>query len=275
MQCEWTQLLSVLPKSIRGDVDATGRLSLQEIRLRINQPPELIMADSRLFLNKIIKPDDLEYIINMASGYSPWAATTIANGYITAQGGHRIGICGNAVVKDGHMTAMHTVTSLCIRVARDIPDVAKGLAGCKGSILIIGKPGSGKTTLLRDLIRLRSEKECVAVVDERQELFPVGFSTGCRSHVLTGCPKVQGIDTLLRTMGPDTIAIDEITAQNDCQALMNAGWCGVSLLATAHASTKKDLFARPIYRPVIEAELFQYLVILRPDKTWIMERIAS
>jgi stage III sporulation protein AA len=76
-------------------------------------------------------------------------------------------------------------------------------------------------------------------------------------------------------MGPDTIAIDEITAQKDCQALMNAGWCGVSLLATAHASTKKDLFARPIYRPVIEAELFQYLVILRPDKTWIMERIAS
>lgn len=92
---------------------------------------------------------------------------------------------------------------------------------------------------------------------------------------MSGCPKVQGIDTVLRTMGPATVAIDEITATEDCKALLQAGWCGVSLLATAHAGTRQDLFSRPVYRPVVEAGLFQYLVILHSDKTWTVERMTS
>lgn len=275
MKCEWIPLLSILPKSIQADVNKIGKTKLQELRLRVNHPPELVFGEVNMFLDGMMHSDDLEHIINRATNYSPWAASTISKGYITIQGGHRIGICGNAVVQDGRMTAMRSITSLCIRIARDYTGIAHGLETITESILIIGQPGSGKTTLLRDLIRLRSEKECVAVVDERQELFPEGFSAGSRTDVMSGCPKVQGIDTVLRTMGPATVAIDEITATEDCKALLQAGWCGVSLLATAHAGTRQDLFSRPVYRPVVEAGLFQYLVILHSDKTWTVERMTS
>ena len=76
-------------------------------------------------------------------------------------------------------------------------------------------------------------------------------------------------------MGPDTIAIDEITAYEDCQALLQAGWCGVSLLATAHAGSREDLLRRPVYRPIIESGLFDTLLVLSGDKTWHAERLNT
>ena len=74
-------------------------------------------------------------------------------------------------------------------------------------------------------------------------------------------------------MSPDTIAMDEITAKEECDALLHAGWCGVHLLATAHAGSKIDLFSRPVYRPIIESKLFETLIILQPDKSWHIERM--
>lgn len=78
---------------------------------------------------------------------------------------------------------------------------------------------------------------------------------------------------LLRTMSPDVVAMDEITAKEDCDALIQAGWCGVKLLATAHAGGKNDLFSRPVYAPLAETGLFDTLIILQTDKSWTMERI--
>ena len=73
---------------------------------------------------------------------------------------------------------------------------------------------------------------------------------------------------LLRTMGPDIIAVDEITAAEDSSALLQAGWCGVSLIATAHASDRIDLLNRPIYKPIIQSRLFDCLVKMQYNKTW-------
>lgn len=177
-------------------------------------------------------------------------------------------------MQNGCMTGLRTVRSLNIRVARDFPGIANDLAGLRGSVLILGRPGSGKTTLLRDLIRQLSIKENVSVVDERGELFPVGFMPGQRTDVMTGCSKSHGIDTVLRTMGPDTIAVDEITAAEDCTALIQAGWCGVRLLATAHASGIADLRSRKVYGPLVEHRLFETAVILQTDKSFRTERMA-
>ena len=69
------------------------------------------------------------------------------------------------------------------------------------------------------------------------------------------------------------VALDEITAERDCEALLNAGWCGISLLATAHASGKRDFMERPIYRPLVESRLFDTLLILQTDKSWRIERV--
>lgn len=282
MRCAWQAYINLLPIRMRQEVDRLGCNSLQELRLRLNQPPELITNEGSTWLQDTVTGDDLSFCVNAASRYSPWSAATSAQGYITAPGGHRLGLCGSAAVSDGVMNAVTGVSSLCLRVARDFPGIAEKAAAVKGSILILGKPGSGKTTLLRDLIRQKSDTGdgAVAVVDERGELFPkvqceYCFSTGKRTDVLTGCPKQQGINTVLRTMNPAIIAVDEITAAQDCEALIHAGWCGVKFLATVHAGSRIDLYSRPIYKPIIKSGLFDYLLFLRPDKSWYMERVEQ
>lgn len=276
MNCAWKELLSILPLWVRAEVDELGRDTMQELRLRSGYVPELIRSSGNLRLKRAVSADDLSYIVNTASRYSPWAAATVSQGYITALGGHRIGLCGQAVVQDNKMTGMRQIRSLCIRVARDFPGIAEKLQYMNGSVLIIGPPGSGKTTLLRDLIRLKSDggKGSVAVVDERGELFPDGYATGFRTDVLTGCTKGQAIDRLLRVMSPSVIAMDEVTSEEDCVSLMKAGWCGVDLLATAHAASKGDLISRHIYSPLVKSGIFDTLVVLQRDKSFKAERMA-
>ncbi len=274
MTCAWKELLGILPAWLAQEVDRQGRDTLQELRLRLGQPPQLICKGSTVWLSREVSMDDLNFCVNTASRYSPWAAQSAAQGYITAPGGHRIGLCGEAVIQGDTMTGIRTIRSLCIRVARDFPGIAAKYGGWSGSILIIGPPGSGKTTLLRDLIRQISRNETVAVVDERRELFPDQHFTGGQAmDVLSGCPKAAGIDAVLRTMGPDTIAVDEVTAEADCAALLRAGWCGVRLVATAHASSASDLRCRELYRPLTATRLFTHVLILRRDKTLHEERM--
>lgn len=172
------------------------------------------------------------------------------------------------------MTGFQSVDSLCIRVARDYPGVSRG-APAEESLLILGAPGWGKTTLLRDLARSIAENHTVSVVDERGELFPDGFERGKRMDVLSHCPKVQGIHRVLRSMGPEWIAVDEITATEDCDALAEAAGCGVKLLATAHASSVADLQRRSVYRRLLETEVFQQVLVLDADWTWHRERVKQ
>ncbi len=273
MTCAWNDFLSILPPRLRPEVDRLGKNTGQNLRLRLHAPPELCCGKKTFWLNEQITRDDLNFCINTASRYSPWAATTITKGYLTAKGGHRIGICGEAVMKNGEMTGIREVTSLCIRIARDFPGIAKELSHLEGSVLILGAPGWGKTTLLRDLIRQKGNQGAsISVLDEREELFPEGLSIGNRVEVMRGCPKPQGVDMLLRTMEPEIIAMDEITAKEDCLALQKAAWCGVSLYATAHASSLEDFLHREIYAPLLKQNLFEHIVILRKEKTWRLER---
>ena len=274
MKCAWEQLLGILPKWLSYDVDKYGRLQLQEVRLRLGCVPELNLGRTSLWLDRIVTGDDLNFVVNTASRYSPWAAATIQDGYITAAGGHRIGICGEAVIKDGVMVGVRNVNSLCIRVARDYGGISGAAAKLNGSVLLIGPPGVGKTTLLRDLARRIAAEETIGVVDERGELFPEGITRGRRMDVITGCGKAKGIDLLLRTMGPQCIAVDEITSESDCLALNRAGWCGVRLLATAHAATVDDLRSRPVYRSLVSTHLFDHVLVLRRDKSWQEEKVA-
>lgn len=275
MMCAWDQLLAILPQWLACDTDRHGKTEVQEIRLRLGQVPELNFGTRSLWLDRVVSLEDLNFVVNTASRYSPWASTTIADGYITANGGHRIGICGSVVVKDRSMTGIRQVHSLCIRVARDFPGIAERAAYLKGSVLLLGPPGSGKTTLLRDFARLVAAKEPVSVVDERGELFPEGIPRGRRMDVLSGCSKAEGIQILLRTMGPSCIAVDEVTSEQDCDALVRAGWCGVRLLATAHAATISDLYQRSVYRSLVTSNLFDHILVMKRDKSWQEEQVAA
>lgn len=274
MMCAWNQLLGILPDWLAAETDKYGKTELQELRLRLGQVPELVLRGRSFWLDRIISRDDLNFVINTASRYSPWASGTISEGFLTAVGGHRIGICGDAVVKNGIMNGIRQVRSLCIRVARDFPGLAGSAAKLYGSTLLIGPPGSGKTTLLRDMARTMAQHETVCVVDERGELFPEGIQRGRRMDVLTGCTKAEGIYMMLRTMGPCCIAVDEITSEADCDALIRAGWCGVRLLATAHAASVSELHHRPVYQSLVSCKLFDHVLVLDREKSWREDKVA-
>lgn len=274
MNCAWKEFLDILPQWLRFEVDALGRESLCELRLRLGIPPELVMKNKRKWLDRPVSSQDLSHCINAASRYSPWAANTASMGYLTANGGHRLGLCGDAVCQNGAMTGIREISSLCIRIARDFPGIAERI-DMDSSLLILGAPGWGKTTLLRDLIRKISDAgNHIAVVDQRGELFPTGFPRGKCTDVLTGCGKQEGIPALIRTMGPAFLAVDEITEEADTAALLQAHGCGVKLLATAHASSLEDFRSRLVYAPLITHRVFQRVVVLQPDRQWHMERMA-
>ena len=161
MICLWKELLSILPHWLRGQL-APYEGNLQELRMRCGRPPELVLGAGSKWLPGTVSQDDLNYCVNAASRYSPWAAATVSQGYITAPGGHRLGICGEAVMKDGIMTGIRSVHSICIRVARDFPGLARRIHFRGQAMLILGAPGWGKTTLLRDISRAIAEDDAVA-----------------------------------------------------------------------------------------------------------------
>lgn len=274
MICAWEAFLKLVPPRLRKNVDSLGKQDLWELRLRLGTPPELVFDGGSQWDTGPVTREELSYCVNAASRYSPWAASTAAQGYITAPGGHRVGICGEAVCQENQITGIGEITSLCLRVARDFPGIGRPWTMARGSTLILAPPGWGKTTLLRDICRQIGEKETICVVDQRRELFPQGFPRGKRVDVLSGCPKGPGMEMVLRTMTPQWIAVDEITAREDVRALSQAAFCGVRLLATAHGREREDLYRRGVYRPLTEMGIFDSLLILRRDKSWRWERMA-
>ena len=278
MRCQWQEFLNLLPIWLRQAVDEQGKDDLQELRLRVNAPPELVKMHQSVWLNRCIKQDDLSFCLNAATRYSPWTSGSITDGFVTAAGGHRIGLCGECVYEGTKLKNIVPLTSVNIRVAREFSGVSGNVYQSPGSILIIGSPGSGKTTFLRDLIRMISDHGNGAVValNERRELFPsssgdIFFERGRRTDVMSGCTKHAALEMAVRTMGPAVIAVDEITNIRDCTALSYAAWCGVRLIATAHATSKRDLYARKLFQPILESKIFQTLIIIHPNKTWSEE----
>ena len=280
MICAWNGLYDLLPAELRQKVQKGGGETIQELRLRMGRPVELIRYNDSVFLNRITSKQDLSYVLNAASRYSPWSADTVKDGYITAPGGHRIGLCGEAVIKNGTMEGIRIPSSICIRVAKDYPGIGEDVRFLRGSVLVIGSPGSGKTTLLRDIIRYRSRinLQSICVVDERGELFPMLngesiFPPGPRTDVMSMCAKPHGVLTVLKTMGPGCIAVDEITSPEDIHAVTQAAWCGVDVLATLHAANIRDMERKELYRSVLDSHVFSKILVMNPDKSWTMERM--
>lgn len=182
-----------------------------------------------------------------------------------------MGVCGEVVWENNAIHSLRNFSSISIRIAHE----HKGIGTIPSrSTLILGPPGCGKTTLLRDCVRLLSDAdECrVALLDERGEIAACrdgvpGFDVGGHTDILTGCQKATGIIMLLRTMNPQWIAVDEITREEDIRAMVQASYCGVRLLATAHADSLQDLQRRPIYRELMEQKVFEdYLLFQREHK---------
>ena len=122
------QLLAILPQRLRReDYD-----EVNEIRLRLGRPPRLVTQSRWRDLEGAVEEGELRFVLNAASRYSPWTAESLKDGYLTAPGGHRIGVCG-----DGTAEGIRTPNSLCIRVARDVRGIAAGLPSDKSLLLLV------------------------------------------------------------------------------------------------------------------------------------------
>lgn len=277
-------LIPLLPDvygSILQDLDWCG---LEEIRLGCGRPLRLRYSSVERELWPVAEACDVDMVLQRACRHSVYAYTeTIARGYVTVEGGHRIGICGTGVLDGGRVQNITAPSSLNIRVARQIPGCAKELIPyLRMSTLLLGPPGSGKTTLLRDAVRLLSEqnKATVGLADERGELSATvrGISRldiGSRTDVLVNVPKAEAVMMLLRTMNPTWIALDEITAEEDLKAIEQSSYCGVNLLATAHGSDLDDLYSRPLYRTMMQMGVFRQVVVLGRDKSYVVKEVLE
>lgn len=286
MQCCWKELMDLLPPWLRIITDREGKdKPIGEIRLRLGRTPQFTGWGQEWRLSdRVVTGADLHFVVNVASQYSPYAAQSMAQGFLTARGGHRIGLSGQWVIRDGGLQGMKHIRSVCIRVARDVQGVASGLMDrlTGESVLILGKPGMGKTTLLRDLIRQISNKkrEQVAVIDQRQELFPTHYAGYCfdpgdRTDILTEVDKSPGIEMAVRTLSPSWVAVDEITSALDCVAMRRCGWSGVRFLATTHAGSFADLENRPLYRSILSAGIFGQAVLLQGRNEYTVEELRN
>jgi len=281
---------------------------LKEIRLRVNRPLLLVLGTVDIMLSSVgnivnnldeaylCTRDDINKTLQIISKNSLYAfEQELKLGFLTIHGGHRVGLAGQAIIDGGEMKALKNISSLNIRMAREIKGCGDKIipyiiTGGKRvlSTLVISPPCCGKTTLLRDLIRQISmgNKEFrglqVGVVDERSEIGACknGVPTvdlGPRTDVLDGCPKASGLLMLIRSMSPAVVATDELGRAEDVCAISEAVSAGVSILATVHGRDIKEVLQRPYVGELIQHKYFDRYVVLsdRPQVGTIEKIIDS
>ncbi len=265
---------------------------LQEIRLRVNGPLLVIYGnreyfvteDGRLSADKAgaypVSRNEMQETMEYIGNYSLYAfEDEIRQGFITIQGGHRVGLAGKAVIEAAHVKNIKHISFLNIRLSHQvkgcadkvIPYITTSEGICH--TLIISPPRCGKTTLLRDIIRQLSDGDStrngvtVGVVDERSEIGACYLGVpqndlGIRTDILDCCPKADGMLMLVRSMSPAVIAVDEIGQREDVDAIEYVINCGCRLMATVHGSCIDDVKLKPVLGRLVKEKIFERYVIL-------------
>lgn len=277
-------ILKFLPKniaSIISKIPPDQKDELEEIRIRINRPIEIMLKGAPKFLPYIIQQEDAFHLMNKISQFSIYTLEEeLKRGYITVSGGHRIGLAGKVILEEGMVKAIRDIASFNIRIAKEQLGIAEWITPYLFKdtwmhTMIIGPPQTGKTTLLRDIARIISSghkrKEIpafkVGIVDERSEIAGCvngipQMSFGHRVDVLDACPKAEGMMMMIRSMSPDVLVVDEIGRAEDAEAIQEAVNAGIKLIMTTHGSSMDEIRKRPSLKNIIDQKIFQRFIVL-------------
>lgn len=280
---KYDEAAAVLPEEIRAEalfLPDSEKASAEEFRLRCGRPPTVLLPQGEKPLSGYpVTQSMLEAAVAAASSSSRHSVgESVRAGFVTARGGHRVGVCGTAVVRGGEIESIRNFSSVSVRIARQLPGISETvlpeLCGSSGEPLgtmILSPPGGGKTTFLRDLVRAFSSRGVrTGVIDERSEIAALSrgvpqFDVGPCTDVLELAPRAKAVEAMLRSMSPCVIALDEIFSEADAGAVQAAVGSGASVFATAHASSPGELRRRGTLRAVLESGAFSRLVIIRNE----------
>ena len=283
-----SEILALMPASLRKHMYKINFDGAIEIRLSIGRSISVTFGDGRYYLSKTgyltksnkgsIKANHhcIEEALEIATKSSLYnCQQSICEGFITASGGHRIGLAGSGVYEKDSLVFMRDISTLSYRLASSCEGVAQALAKsvCQNDIikntLIISPPCQGKTTMLRDLVRILSkEGHKICVADERGEIAAMhngesAFDIGENTDVIDMIPKSVAMNMALRALSPRVIAVDELGGCDDAEAITNCIAGGVSVLATAHAESIEQLQLRTYAKECVD--MFEVFAILKRD----------
>lgn len=265
---EYYNAIQRLPVSVRdalAQLPPTFAVQVHEIRLRSERPvvfstpngpvlaPNLLPKCASALQLSSRELQECFYSLCEKSVHS--YENQLSQGFFTIPGGHRVGVAGICRTAENGRNSFQTITSLNLRVARmlfvPLPPLLQGsLADSFHGMILAGSPGSGKTTLLRSIIKAASEQgKKVAVVDERQELWPCDpwgnsprIPLNC--DVLSNCPKISGIEMAVRCLGPQIVVCDELGSSEEFRQVERGIQSGVGFICSVHAASMDELEAR-------------------------------
>ncbi len=242
--------LSYLPERLAREAKTLASLTgggINEIRLRSRGLLSLTVNGDDVIGRITVSEEECRECFRALCGRSVYSyGETVKNGYVTTPEGIRAGVCGRAVTNGGQVEAVNGITSISIRIPHRIPgagDYAYEILkkhSFSQNMLIWSKPGVGKTTCLRELAVRLSSHVRTAVVDTRNEL-SAGVKSAGLADYLSGYPRSTGIEIAKRTLSPKVIICDEISSNEDADAVRDAADSGITVIASVHAASPEDV----------------------------------
>lgn len=303
MDIRLTEVLGYVPENLRTMLRKTFETAgdtLLEIRIRCGLP--LIVNTSHgsfaVLPNGeispaiggayIVKPLDVRRVFQAVCENSVYAyVEDIKQGFVTIRGGHRVGITGRAAVNKGRVESFREISSLNIRIAREVIGAANEIIGSVltptgvKNTLLVAPPMGGKTTVLRDLTRQISDKGIkVGIADDRGELaclykgIPQN-NIGVQTDVIENAAKAESVIMLLRSMSPQVIITDEISTRYDAEAISQCFGTGVAVVATTHGKTAEEVQERPVIKSLTGGVGFKQIIVLHKEGTGLNTRISG
>ena len=265
---------------------------IREIRLRHSLPLSLTTFSENIFLDEsghrtsfdkalICTEADLYHLLCSFCGGEVYRYfDSLKSGFVVNEYGFRLGICP---AKDSIGDFMpESILGINLRIPRSVPDAAKDFLRFfdfhpLASTLILSKPGEGKTTLLRSLAAHLSKGQekrralRVAVIDERQEIFPNFFRNEAGlCDILSGYDKKSGIEMATRLFAPEVILCDEIGGNAETDAILSSAGGGSIFFASAHAGSLEEAKRFSHLKNLISAGIFSWCAVIEkiPDRVY-------